>query len=327
MPREEHLIIASLAILAFSVALAAGESAPAAAEPSTPAEARMLIERAKQDIAQEEKTWSEETAREKEAESRRRQRFSEFSQDRLRLQQTIAEQEEKLKASLAKMESHQFRDRELQARVKQLAVVIAAKAKELRAAMAPGLPFNMDKRLERLDLLVRDVDGGNISPEEAMNRLWTIEQSERRLAQEAEVYTGDFIDEAADPSGHADPIQVKYLRVGKQLLAFSSLDGARLGMLRLLPPPSLDSLSPRQALMAAAGGGAKPRYVWVREKDMDRETRQAIKNAIATAEGKALPGFVPVPVWKNAFASSDILTAGVTPVSPPTASPAKGGAK
>ncbi|MEO7426346.1 MAG: DUF3450 family protein [Fibrobacteria bacterium] len=262
------------------LARAAGESPVSASQPGTVTEAKMLIERTKQEIAQEEKTWTEETTREKEAESRRRKRFSDFGEDRVRLQQSLAEQEEKLKATLAKMETHQYRERELQARFQKLGQVLSSRAKELRAALAQGMPYRMDKRLETLDLLVRDIDGGNISPEEAMNRLWAVEQNERRLAQESEVYSGDF------DAGAADPIQVKFLRVGKQLLAFSSMDGSKLGILR----------------KDSAG------YAWVRETELDRDARQALKVAIATAEGKALPGFVPLPVWRSAFAQAAVMT-------------------
>jgi Protein of unknown function (DUF3450) len=296
------LLLAPLAILAFASPGHAQNPVPA-----TAAEARMLIERAKQEIAQEEKTWTEEVAREREAETRRKQRFSEFTQDRLRLQQTLADQEQKLKATLAKMEGHQFRSRELAARFKQLGAVMAAKAKEIRPVLAAGLPYRLDKRLESLDLLIRDVEGGNISPEEAMNRLWTLEQNERRLAQEAEVYTGDFSEAAGDP------VQVKYLRVGKQLMAFSSLDGSKLGMLRLAPAPD--------------SAAAASRWVWVRESEMDRDTRQALKKAIETAEGKSVPGFVPVPVWKNAFAEPVAMAAPAAPEAAKSQSAAKGTAK
>lgn len=277
--------ISTALALAFAMVPAlAGAQAPApsaAGAPATAAEARMLIERAKQEIAQEEKSWSEEIAREKEADARRKQRFAEFNQDRQRLQQALAEQEEKLKATLAKIESHQFRSRELAARFKRLSETLAAKAKELRPAVAAGLPYRLDKRLENLDLLLRDLEGGNISTEEAFNRLWTFEQAERRMAQEAENYTGDFTGDGGDP------MQVKYLRIGKQILAFSSMDGSRLGMLR----PTADS----------AGKG----WTWVREDAMDRDTRKALKHAIATAEGKSVPGFVPMPLWKEAFASAE----------------------
>jgi hypothetical protein len=292
------VLIVSLA----SLALIAAEPPPAASAPSSVAEAKMLTERAKQEIAQEEKTWAEEAAREKEAEARRRQRFAEFSQDRVRLQQTLAEQEVKLKSLLARMESHQYKDRELQSRFKQLGQVLAARAEELRLAMARGIPYRLDKRLEAVDLLVRDLEGGNVSPEEGMNRLWTIGQNERRLAQDAEVYSGDFVEgetpsassesasapASSDASGSSDPIQVKYLRVGKQIMAFSSLDGSKLGVLR----------------REARGPGADSGYAWVREKDMDRAARQAVKAAIATAEGKSVPGFVPMPIYKSAFAAS-----------------------
>ena len=323
------MIRAALASLALIVPLSAfaAEPSPAAMAPSpsgapgaaTVAEARMLMERAKQEIAQEEKTWSEETAREKEAETRRKQRFSEFTQDRLRLQQTLAEQELKLKAIMAKMEGHQFRERELAARFKQLGNVLMAKARELRPVLAAGLPYRLDKRLESVDLLIRDVEGGNISPEEAMNRLWTLEQNERRLSQEAEVYSGDFSEDAGDP------VQVKYLRVGKQLMAFSSLDGSKLGMLRLAPDTV--TVTPGAAPAASSAPAPAPRYVWVREKDMDRQTREAIKTAISTAEGKALPGFVPMPVWKNAFAERVAMAPAPVVATSTAAKAVKAGAK
>lgn len=292
--------LASMAILAIY--------APGLAQnllPATAAEARMLIERAKQEIAQEEKTWTEEVARDREAGSGRKQRFSEFAQDRLRLQQALADQEQMLKATLAKLDGHQFRGRELAARFRQLGAVFAAKAKELRPVLAASLPFRLDKRLEALDLLIRDVEGGSISPEEAMNRLWSLEQNERRLAQEAEVYTGDFSEDAGDP------VQVKFLRVGKQLMAFSSLDGSKLGMLR--PSHPADS--------GSAG------WEWVREKEMDRDTRQALKRAIATAEGKAVPGFVTFPIWASAFAASVPMAIPSASAPAEPASARKGGAK
>lgn len=278
-------ITAALALsLSLGFAVAAGESAPTASAPNSAAEVKILIERAKQEIAQEEKAWSEESAREKEAEARRRQRFSDFGQDRNRMQQTLAGQEEKLKESLAKMEAHQLRERDLQARFRQLSLVLSNRTKELRAALAQGLPYRLDKRLESLDLLIRDLEGGNISPEEAMNRLWAFGQSERRLAQEAEVYSGDF---TGDASAGSDPIQVQYLRVGKQLLAFSSLDGTKLGVMRRTAPDSATGLAS---------------YAWVREDEMDRDMRLAVKEAIATSQGKSVPGFVPLPVWKASFA-------------------------
>lgn len=293
--------LSGLAALLLAQAAAQAPASPPAlpGQPATAAEARMLLERTKQEIAQEEKAWSEETAREKEAVDRRKQRLAEFTQDRQRLQQTLADQDQKLKQTMARLEADQTRARELQARFRRLGQALSGQARRWRPALAEGLPYRQEKRLETLDLLVRDLEGGNISPEEGMNRLWAFQQSERRLAQEAEVYSGDFSEVAGDP------IQVKYLRVGKQLMAFSSLDGSRLGMLRR----SVDS-------------GAV-HYAWVREADLDREAREAIKNAIATAEGKSVPGFVPVPVWRSAFAASPSAAADA-PQGNPSPSAAKG---
>lgn len=248
----------------------------APAQPATVAEAKMLIEKTRQEIAQEEKLWADEVAREKTAEVTRRQRYAEFNQDKQRLQASLAEEENKLKGLLSKMEAHQWREKDLAARFATLSLAVGREAATLRSAMALGLPYRLDKRLDALDLLARDIEGNSISPEEAMNRLWVVYQNERRMAQEAEVYSGDFSAEEG-----ADPIQVKFLRVGRQFLAFSSLDETKLGIL------------------VAKGNG----YAWMREKDLDYSARQAIKQAIATAEGKSVPGFVPIPVWKSTFAA------------------------
>ncbi len=279
-------------MFAFLMAITlAAEAPPAnpvlgkAGEPATVAEAQMLIEKTKQEIAEEEKSWSEETAREKEAETRRKKRFSDFNQDKLRLQQSLADQEQTLKGLLAKMEGHQLRTKELEARFRQLNLAIGGQAKLLRADLALGLPYQLEKREESLDLLVRDIAGGEISPEEAFNRLWVFYQNQSRMAQEAEVYSGDFNEEGGDP------VQVKYLRVGRQCLAFTSLDGNKLGILKKTGPGQ---------------------YQWVRENDLDYSARQAIKEAIATAEGQRVPGFVPLPLWRESFASdlaSDAQTA------------------
>lgn len=270
--------ILTMAVLAMSVPPARA----AQPEPATVAEARMMIEKTRQDIAEEEKQWADEVSREKAAEIKRRQRYQEFDQDKLRLQASLADEEGKLKALVAKMERHQWREKELAARFEALNAAVGREAATLRATLALGLPYRLDKRVDALDLLVRDIEGGGISPEESMNRLWAAYQNERRLAQEAEVYSGDFSTEEG-----ADPIQVKFLRVGRQFLAFSSLDETKLGIL------------------VPKGGG----YAWIRETDLDYAARQAIKGAIATAEGKSVPGFVPVPVWKNSFAARSVKPA------------------
>jgi hypothetical protein len=265
------VFVTALTVLSASAA----ETGSGAGQPSTVAEARMMIEKTRQDIAQEEKLWADELAREKSAEVKRRQRYTEFNNDKQRLQAALADEEAKLKSLLSKMESHQGREKELALRFAGLTRAVGVEATRLHKAMAPGLPYRLDKRLETVDLLARDVESENISPEEALNRLWAVYQNERRLAQESELYSGEF-----DLGNGADPIQVKYLRLGRQVLAFSSLDGAKLGI-----------------LVPKAG-----RYVWKRENDMDFASRQALKQAIATAEGKSVPGFVAVPIWKMAFA-------------------------
>jgi hypothetical protein len=42
-------------------------------------------------------------------------------------------------------------------------------------------------------------------------------------------------------------------------------------------------------------------YVWVNQENLEYDKRQALRDAIAVAEGKALPGFVIIPVWRETF--------------------------
>jgi Protein of unknown function (DUF3450) len=247
--------------------------------PASATESKMVIEKLKQDIALEEKAWAEETAREKTAEARRRQRHEEFTRDRLEMQKAIAGQEERITDLTAKLESLGLKEKEMQAHFQALNQVVAKESQVLMDSMAFEIPYRLEKRRETLALLNRDIEAGQISSEEALNRIWTFIQNERRLAQEAEVYSGDLL-----LDGTPDPIQVKYLRLGKQILAYASLDGTRLGVLKGIPSDSL-----------------KVAYEWMREDKMDHQTRKAIKDALATAEGISVPGFVPIPIWRAAL--------------------------
>lgn len=296
------MILTALSTLA-ALALGVGEPAAGSALAASPAEAKMKVERLKQEIAQEEKAWADELAREKEAEARRKQRLADFNADRHRLQQTLAEQEIRLKGLIGRMEAHQYREKELKARFLALNEVLAAQAKILKSHLAGGLPYRLDKRMEIPGLLARDIEGGNISPEEGMNRLWAFHQSERRMAQEAEVFSGDLIQD-----GSADAIQVKYLRIGKQFLAYTSLDGTRVGILK-----------------PGRGPEGSATYEWVREDRMDHAMKQAVKAAIATAEGTSVPGFVPLPVWNLSFASAGAV--GMAERLPAAAAPSAGRAE
>lgn len=245
--------------------------------PPTVTETRLLLDKVKQEIAQEEKAWAEETAREKEAEGRRKQRYLDFQGDKRKLETDLATLDQKIEGTVSRMDGLKAKQAEYEARFRNLLSVVEGETREARQAMNGTLPYRKEKRLEQLDLLAADIRKENIGAEEAFNRLLTnFYQMEARLASEAEVYSGDF----EEPGRNADPIQVKYMRVGKQVLAFMSMDGHKLGLLR------------RDA------SGA---YAWVREKDLDLATRQALKKAIATAEEKSVPGFVNLPLPLGSF--------------------------
>lgn len=79
-------------------------------------------------------------------------------------------------------------------------------------------------------------------------------------------------------------IEAKYARIGKQVMVYASSNGEYVGVLN----------------QTEAGD-----YIWINQDSLHYDQRQAIRGAVAVAEGKALPGFVNIPVWRETYEGMD----------------------
>lgn len=250
------------------------------AEP-TPADSRirkseleMQIETRKKAIAEEEKAWADEKSREGDAEKKRRERYESFAKEKQELQASIALIDEQINERMVHVGNLKGRDGNVTAQIKFLRGVILEKAREFESLIQTGFPYRLEKRVETARLLIDDLAKERISPEEGFNRLWVLYTTEHNLASDAEIYSGTIV--IANQT-----VPVKYMRVGKQILAYTTASGDKLGM-----------------LVPQSNG----QYDWLREDKMDYRTRVSMRNAVAVAEGKAIPGFVEYPFWPSFFA-------------------------
>lgn len=253
-------------------ALAADASVPA--DPKMrKSELQMQIEKTRKSIAEEEKSWAEEKGREEEAEKKRRERYESFTKEKQAMADAIAQLDVQIGERMAHAEALKGRDANLSAQVKFLRGVMLEHARQFETSIQNGFPYRLDKRLETARLLIDDLAKERISPEEGFNRLWVLYTTEHNLASDAEIYSGTV------QIGN-QTVPVKYMRVGKQILAYTTPAGEKLGIL------------------VPVGEG---KYDWLREDRMDYRTRTSLRDAIAVAEGKAVPGFVDFPFWATAF--------------------------
>jgi septal ring factor EnvC (AmiA/AmiB activator) len=66
----------------------------------------------------------------------------------------------------------------------QLASVVRDSAEELRAPITKGIPFRQEERMKALDELVSAMERNELSPSQALARLWGFAEDELRLGKE-----------------------------------------------------------------------------------------------------------------------------------------------
>lgn len=232
------------------------------------------IAKIKEQIAEEEKLWAEETKQEREKEAKRLERYKSFKDEKKELEQSLLKLDESIQQEINELERLKGQEQQSEYYFKQIREKTLSQIQKLEQYIIQSFPFQKDKRLENVKLLREDLEKDLVSFEEAFNRLLVILEKEVRLGEDSETYSGDFTDE------NGSTFQVSYLRVGKRIHLFSTPEGSKLGMLDW-----------------SAGQPGR----WIREDEMDMETRKLIREAIATGDDKALPGFVRVPLTKTSI--------------------------
>lgn len=238
------------------------------------AKMKLEIEKVKKEMATEEKEWAEEKAREVEGEKRRREHYDSFNQEKQGVQSGIQQIEDQIQQRMDQLEKLKMKTENLERQVQFLRTVVLDEVRDYQQLVQNGFPYRQEKRMETVQLLLDDLIKEKVSPEEGFNRLWVSYESEHNAASDAEVFSGQM----NLPEGKT--IAVKYLRVGKQVLAYITPAGDKMGV--LVPKDS-------------------NQYDWVREDQLNFDLRSTVRHALAVAEGKAIPGFVAFPFWPQSF--------------------------
>ncbi len=245
----------------------------ASEQPATVTEAEIFIEKVKAEISKEEELWAKEKQSSQESEIVRNDRYAAFFSEKQKLSESIEKVESDIEKELANVENLKRQEAEFESRFKSLQSLMLQAAQVYQSKVDNAFPAQIDKRKKSAGLLVRDLKSGSISVEEAFNRLWILYLNEEQLAQEAEVFSGTH------PKGGAT--DVKFLRIGKQILLFASKDGQDVGYL-------------------APNGN---NWEWVYQDKMTLEDREAIRKSVSIAEGTQPPQFAQVPIPKTLFSN------------------------
>lgn len=237
-------------------------------------ELKIQTDKIRKETQEEEKLWAEEQNRETEAEKRRKERYEQFNKEKQEAQKALELLSQQIRERMDATENLKIRQDNLNHQITFFRTVMLEEVRRYLTLVETGFPYRLDKRRESTQLLVDDLAKERVSPEEGFNRLWVLYLSEQTAASEGEIYSGHV-----DP-GTGTPVAVKFLRVGKQVLAYMTPTGDRLGVLYRTPQGQWD---------------------YLRENTMDFETRTMVRHAIEVAEGKTVPGFVPFPFPLHSF--------------------------
>lgn len=237
-------------------------------------EMKIQMEKVRKEIQEEEKLWAEEKNRETEAEKRRKERYEQFNREKQDAQESLDRISQQIRERMDATENLKIRQDNLSGLTKFFRSIILEEVRQYLNLVENGFPYRLEKRTESTQLLIDDLVKERVSPEEGFNRLWVLYLAEHAAASEGEIYSGHI-----DP-GTGTNVPVKFLRVGKQVLAYTTPSGDHMGF-----------------LLKSKGG----EWEYMREKSMDFETRNMVRTAIAVGEGKAVPGFVAFPFPLSSF--------------------------
>ena len=234
----------------------------------------LLIKQIEKDIDEESKLWAEEKLRDEESYAKKKKNYEAFEKEKRELKTALVFSKNKISAVKDKIKLFKAKKTSAETRLKNLNKTLLSSIIWLEQNVKTSIPYGKDKRVEQIQLLVSDVRKQKIETEEAFNRLWNILRKEINMGGDAEVYQGLM----KVPGGK--DTEVKYMRLGKQILLYANAAGNHLGV------------------MSEKKSGE---WEWVHTEELDFRQRSAIRKAVGVAQGKEIPGFTLVPFWKSSL--------------------------
>lgn len=168
------------------------------------------------------------------------------------LQRTVDSQEEEIANINDQLENLEQTNR-------NVVPLMIEMAETLPRLVQADVPFRVDERMERAEALIDALDRADVTTSEKFRRILEAYQSEIELGRTTESYRGQL------PDGQS----VDFLRIGRTLLFYQSLDGTQVGW-----------WNPNSRTFEALGD----RY------------RLAISDGLAIAQSQVAPDLVRLPV-------------------------------
>jgi len=186
-----------------------------------------------------------------------------------------------LNAKIQKVAASLQQERNKQARAKNRGENVAAKRRALRGEMAKiskrlemqisqTIPWERDKRLDRVKALTRDIESGNVTEEEAFSRLKSLLNEEIKFGDEVAVVNSPLTRK------NGEIVNASILRIGNQWMVYVDENGVSYGRLE-----------------RKIENGVVV-YVW--NEDLSLEERAAVKLALDVKQAKKPPQIVQLPV-------------------------------
>jgi len=179
-----------------------------------------------------------------------------------------------LQTSINKEKSQQARVRnnidELKARKNASSKLLIVLTQDLENRIEKSLPWDLDKRLERIRLLKRDIENKNAGVDESYTRLKSIYNDEIKL--------GDEINLSNKPitTNSGEVINAKVLKIGNQWMVYSDEEEKKFGVM---------TRTVKEGTIL---------YSW--KEDLNFEERDAVRTALDIKGGKKPQGLVSLPL-------------------------------
>jgi len=195
--------------------------------------------------------------------SRKKEEIQEIKNSLTQIQTQISQEK-------SKQASFQNKSDEIKAREqsnKKLLLQIAAKLEE---RITGSLPWDIEKRLERIRVLKRDMETNNASLDEILVRLTSIYKDEIKLGDEI------TLQDQPVTRKNGEVINARVLKMGNQWMVYSDEEEKNFGV-----------LSRTQTAQGVS-------YTW--KEDLDFKEREAVRAALDIKSGKKPPGLVTLPL-------------------------------
>lgn len=196
-------------------------------------------------------------------------RLAEFEKRKMEsssLKEKIESLKNEISAEKTKQKKLESRSKDYQLKLEGTRVALIEACKELEKAIEASLPWKTTNRIEKVQLLRKELELNSVSNDEAFSRFSSIYNEEIKFGDEVAVHNEPITRK------NGEVINAQILRMGNQFLIYMDEEAKKFGML----------------------SKSTEKFVWT--EDLGFEARNAIKHALDVKLAKKPPQLVNIPV-------------------------------